>query len=73
MAEYMEHPNEEVRSALIRLSDALAEWERNTGRRSVLIVREQGGFVYRAQDGKPFSDEFEPTDSELVDMTLGES
>lgn len=49
----MEHPSDEVRAALIRLSDALCQWERNTGRQSVLILREQGGFEYRAMSGKP--------------------
>lgn len=49
----MEHPDPDVRQALIRLSDALCTWERNTGRESVLILREVGGFVYRASSGKP--------------------
>ena len=50
---FMQHPDPEVRQALIRLADALCTWERNTGRESVLIVREAGGFVYRAVNGKP--------------------
>ena len=49
----MEHESPDVRSALIRLSDALCQWERNTGRQSVLVLREQGGFEYRAMSGKP--------------------
>jgi len=49
----MQHEDEEVRAAIIRLTHALCSWERNTGRESVLIVREQGGFVYRAMNGKP--------------------
>ncbi|HEB02794.1 hypothetical protein LCGC14_2560670 [marine sediment metagenome] len=48
-----QHPDEEVRAAIIRLSDALCSYERNTGRMSVLILREQGGFFYRALGGKP--------------------
>lgn len=48
-----EHPNQEIRAAIIRLSDALCSYERNTGRESVLILREQGGLVYRAMSGKP--------------------
>jgi hypothetical protein len=48
-----EHPDPEVRAALIRLSDALCQWERETGRESVLILREVGGYSYRAQNGKP--------------------
>lgn len=70
MTEFHEHPNPEVRSAIIRLSDALCEHERNTGIRSVFVVRDKSGFVFRAQDGKPFFDEFEPTDDELAKMTL---
>ena len=49
----MEHPCGEVRAALIRLCDALCTWERDTGRTSALILREQGGFCYRAASGKP--------------------
>ncbi len=50
---FMQHPSQEVRQILVRLTDALCEWERNTGRNSVLILREEGGFVYRAVSGKP--------------------
>ncbi len=50
---YMQHPDPEVRQALVRLADALCSWERNTGRESVLILREVDGFVYRAVNGKP--------------------
>lgn len=49
----MEHPDREVRAAIIRLADALCSWERGTSRESVLIIREQGGFVFRAMSGKP--------------------
>lgn len=49
----MQHPDPEVRQALMRLTDALCEWERSTGRVSVLIFREVDGFVYRAVNGKP--------------------
>ena len=52
----MEHPDGEVNSALIRLADALCEWERSTGRQSVLILREQGGFERRYASGKPIDD-----------------
>lgn len=47
------HPDSEVQAAITRLLDALCTWERETGRRSVLILREVGGFEVRAQDGKP--------------------
>ena len=49
----MQHPDREVNAALIRLNDALCSWERATGRQSVLVLREQGGFVCRTTSGKP--------------------
>jgi hypothetical protein len=63
---YSLHPDPEVRAAIIRLSDALCQWERNTEVKSVLIVREKD-FVYRAQDGKPIVPDF-ITDTELLEM-----
>ena len=48
-----EHKSPEVDKALIQLDDALCSWERATGIESVLILREQGGFVHRAVSGKP--------------------
>ena len=53
MADYQEHPDPEVRQAIVRLNDALCTWERNTGRESVLIIRGQGGFSHRSMSGKP--------------------
>ncbi len=49
----MEHRDLEVRKAIIRLNDALCMWERATSVESVLIIREQGGFVHRSVSGKP--------------------
>jgi hypothetical protein len=49
----MEHLDPEVNAALIRLNDALCMWERSTGRNSVLIIREEGGWKHRSQSGKP--------------------
>lgn len=49
----MEHPDKGVRQALIRLNDELCTWERATGRQSILILREEGGFVHRSASGKP--------------------
>lgn len=49
----MTHPCKDVEAALIRLNDALCMWERSTGRNSVLILREEGGFVHRSMSGKP--------------------
>ena len=51
-----EHPDKDVQAAIVHLCDALCTWERNTGRQSVLILREEGGFHYRAVSGKPNSD-----------------
>lgn len=49
----MEHPCGEVQSAIIQLCDALCMWERTTGRKSVVIIREEPDFVMRFMDGKP--------------------
>jgi hypothetical protein len=68
----MEHPNPEVQAALVRLSDALCEWERNTGRQSVLILREEGGVVYRAQSGKPVDSPF-LSDADMLATVKAES
>jgi hypothetical protein len=66
----MEHPNDDVQQALVRLSDALCTWERSTGIESVLILRESRGFVYRAMSGKPnVPDDIE--DADLVQIISG--
>jgi hypothetical protein len=49
----VDHPDIHVEQALIRLNDALCTWERSTGRQSVLILREQGGYEHRSMSGKP--------------------
>jgi len=49
----MEHSDENVNLALIRLNDALCNWERVTTRTSCLILREAGGFEHRSCSGKP--------------------
>lgn len=67
---FMQHPDPEVKQALIRLTDALCTWERNTGRESVLILREVDGFVYRAVNGKPnVPDDVE--DAQLMKLIKG--
>jgi len=67
----MNHLDKEVRAALTRLDDALCLWERNTGRESVLILREVDGFVHRSVSGKPVSDSLDDiTDAELVSNIL---
>lgn len=53
MAVWKEHPDPRIKQAIVELDDALCSWERATGRESVLIIREQGGFVYRSASGKP--------------------
>lgn len=55
---YKEHPDREVRESLIRLTDALCMYERKTGKRNVLILKQsdgfgEGGYHFRALDGKP--------------------
>jgi hypothetical protein len=62
---YDEHPDKEVTAAIIRLSDALCQRERMTGRESVLILREMGGYKYRAMSGKPDIPDF-VTDEDLL-------
>ena len=49
----MQHPDKDVREAIGKLCDALCMWERESGRNSILILREQGDFAYRAMSGKP--------------------
>ena len=65
----MIHPDKDVQAAIVRLSDALCSWERNTGRESVLILREQGEFCYRAVSGKPgVSDDI--TDAQIIQTII---
>lgn len=58
---YTQHPDEDVRRALIRLCDALCTWERSTGRQNLLVVIEQdhenGRFEFIADCGKPIPDD----------------
>lgn len=46
-----QHKEREINEALVRLLDALCTWERETGRESVFILREDG-YVCRAVSGK---------------------
>ena len=52
----MIHKDMAIQRALTELNDALCEWERETGRQSVLVLREQGGFEHRSMSGKPIAD-----------------
>ena len=48
------HKDKEVQAAIIRLSDALCQWERATDLENILIIRELGtGYYFRAVNGKP--------------------
>lgn len=62
------HPDPRVRDALIKLTDALCSYERNTGRNSVLILREKN-YVFRAVDGKPGIPDDIP-DDRLMEINL---
>jgi hypothetical protein len=68
----MKHPDENVNRAITQLCDALCDWERATGRESVLIIREQGDFVFRAASGKPNVPN-DVSDAEIVSILLGEA
>jgi len=64
---FQPHPDPTVQQAIIKLSDALCSYERITSLTSILIIREQGGFVYRAMSGKPgINDDI--TDKQLLDL-----
>jgi hypothetical protein len=49
------HKDPEVNKAIIRLLDTLCSWERNTGRRSTLLLipHNDDEEMIMAQDGKP--------------------
>lgn len=63
------HESSEVQQALVRLNDALCTWERNTGRESVLILREEGGYEHRSVSGKPVQLP-DVTDEQLMEMVI---
>ncbi len=65
----MEHQDPDVKLAIIRLNDALCTWERATGIESVLILREQGGFLHRSVSGKPNVPD-DITDEHLIENIL---
>ena len=68
---YQIHPDEAVQHALTRLCDALCSWERATSRESVLILREQGGFAFRAVSGKPMDSGQDDITDDQVQLALG--
>lgn len=63
---WREHPDHDVRAALVRLCDALCSWERNTGRQNLLVLIEQdyeqpnGRYEFIADSGKPLPDDSRP-------------
>lgn len=66
----MMHRSEEVEKAIITLADALCTWERATSIQSVMIIREVGGFQFRAVNGKP-NVPSHVTDKELFELIRG--
>lgn len=63
-----QHQDPNVQTALVRLCDALCTWERNTGRTSALVLREMGGYCFRAASGKPLPSVLEDiSDAELFE------
>lgn len=65
----MEHLSEAVNNALVKLCDALCSWERDTSRTSALILREKGGFIFRASSGRPVTDNM-ISDAQLVKVEV---
>ncbi len=63
---WQQHPDPDVQDAIVKLCDALCSYERITGRDNVLIVREVGGFAFRANSGKPIHSE----DDDISDAML---
>ena len=63
------HLNEDVNKALLALDSAICSWERSTGIESVLIFREQGGFVHRSVNGRPGVPE-DVVDEQIISMIL---
>jgi hypothetical protein len=51
------HKDPEVNTCIIQLLDALCQWERNSGRRSTLLLipHSPDENIVLAQDGKPLS------------------
>ena len=51
----MIHADPDVELALIRLNDALCQWERATGIEAALILRDSNGYGHRSLSGKPIT------------------
>ena len=65
------HLDGDVQKALVDLSTALVQWERATGRQSVLILREEPDFVCRLNSGKPGVPD-DVLDSQLLGIILNQ-
>ena len=60
-----EHPCQEVRTAAIRLLDALTSWNRNTGRENIVIIKDTIGGEIRTLSGAPQPPDI--TDAQLLE------
>jgi hypothetical protein len=63
-----DHHDPRTRALISNLCDSLCQWERGTGRESVLIIREKG-FSFRAVSGKPGVPD-SVTDEQLLKVIL---
>ena len=64
----IQHVDGDIQHAFVKLSDLIVQWERDTGRRSVLIYRELGlESPIRLVDGKPGVPD-DVTDQHLLEM-----
>lgn len=65
------HKDKECNSAIIQLLDSLCQWERNTGRRSTLILIPHAvdESIVIAEDGKPLQI-FSLSDEESARLTF---
>jgi hypothetical protein len=52
-----QHLSEDVNNAIKELQYAICQWERSTGRRSLLILKEEGGFNLRLDSGNPIPED----------------
>lgn len=67
-----EHLDPNVQQAIDHLCDELCTWERATGRESVLIIREPSSeFCFRAQSGKPLSEDLDDISDQQVMAVVG--
>lgn len=71
---YLVHNDPEVAHAITVLCDKLCNHERATSVSSVLVVRDGQGFVFRAMDGKPLTENQDDiSDAWLIQLVRGPS